>query len=158
MKNLFLAFALFFSASLPAQPVEDVVAAGCGGGITQAGVRFQWLLGELMVELYADGISLDQGFGPAACFTVSTHQAGPGAEIALAAYPNPTTGLLQLECFSLPDYQAVLHDLHGKLLLRQTAHSGRAALDLSAFAPGTYLLAVWNEGRLVKSFIIQKLQ
>lgn len=158
MKNLVFLFAFLFTTGLYSQPVEDVVAAACGGAQTSNGVQYQWLLGEIMVELYADGISLDQGFGPAACFTVSTHDTGPGAEVALAAYPNPTTGLLHLESFTLKNYQAILHDMHGRQLLRQVATLGQAELRLDSLTPGIYLLAIWDDGRLIKSFIVQKLQ
>lgn len=155
--SLVFAVALL-STCLRAQAVEDVVAAACGGGQTSAGVTYQWLLGELMVDLYADGISLDQGFGPDPCFTVSSHQPDPELDIALAVYPNPTTEVLHLESFSLKNYQAILYDLQGHTLLQQQTTDGRAALQLHNFLPGNYFLAIWKEGRLLQSFVIQKLQ
>lgn len=158
MKNLLFPAALLFCTLLRAQAVEDVVAAGCGGGITTDGIQYDWLLGELMVELYADGISLDQGFGPAPCFTVSTHQTSPGPQIALAAYPNPTTGQLNLECYQIDDYHVVLYDLQGRTLLNETTHTGKLGLQLQPLPSGTYILAAFSDGALIKSFTIQKIQ
>ncbi|MBK6932672.1 MAG: T9SS type A sorting domain-containing protein [Saprospirales bacterium] len=157
-KWISLFIAVLFALASRAQPAEDVVATACGGGQTAAGVRYDWLLGELMAELYADGISLDQGFGPAPCFTVGTYQGDVHPEIAVAAYPNPTTNFLQIEAYPIRHFSAKIFDLQGQLLLQQESENSHTALQMGLFPPGAYLLAVWSDNRLIKTFIIQKFQ
>jgi hypothetical protein len=70
---------------------------------------------------------------------------GSCAASELSVYPNPSTGLFQVHvpetCF-IP-YQVLVYDARGRLVYQQAIATALSPLlDLSAFAPGTYFLAL----------------
>jgi hypothetical protein len=70
---------------------------------------------------------------------------------SVKAYPNPTTSLLLVELGEVSlkaPVELTVYDLSGKLLLRQTTGDSYTVLDLSAQAPGLYLLKIMQGGQV----------
>lgn len=70
---------------------------------------------------------------------------GPCTTGTLAVFPNPSTGLFQVQvpeaCF-VP-YQVLVYDALGRLVYQQAVATARSLLlDLSSLAPGSYFLAL----------------
>jgi hypothetical protein len=96
-------------------------------------------------QLYVDDISL--------VTEASLTTADNNIENNLKIYPNPTTGILNLE---LQEEDAVsVFDISGKQLLIQTA-SKSSVLDLSGFANGIYLMKLTNNNQEVKTVKVNK--
>lgn len=81
-------------------------------------------------------------------------------EIAInfAAYPNPTTDILNL---NVGDYDRKglsfqLFDLAGKLILSESIIAKNTAIDLSRFAMSTYYLTILTDQKTIKTFKIIK--
>lgn len=102
---------------------------------------------DLIVGNYAGGLGLWMGTPPVPT-SVET-----AATPSFRLYPNPTQGLLQIEQDNVPIPQQVrLYTLQGQLM-RETSFTGQLRWDLSAFAPGIYLLklgAVVQKIELIK--------
>lgn len=66
-------------------------------------------------------------------------------------YPNPTTGLVQLETGAIGSgkTEVMVSDMLGRVVLEKTIQSGKPAeLDLSGNAPGLYLVQLKTEGKI----------
>lgn len=69
--------------------------------------------------------------------------------IAFKAYPNPTNGLVNVECNKEKYFDLMILDELGRLLLTQYQVSVRKQIDLSEFVPGTYYIQIMQEGKLL---------
>jgi hypothetical protein len=73
-----------------------------------------------------------------------------------AIYPNPTTGILNIELTSLQDTEVILYNTNGQIVYDNKINK-TSALDLSSFANGVYSLHIKNEnGILTKKIILNK--
>lgn len=72
----------------------------------------------------------------------------------LTHYPNPTTGLLNLDASTPLSYE--LFDLKGVLVMKGTTSPTESKIDLSGFEVGTYILKMVNENGGVSSFKVVK--
>ena len=62
----------------------------------------------------------------------------PGSEVRL--YPNPASERLTVEAVGQEDYQVMMYDLTGRLMLQRNHLKGVSQLDISHLRPGVYLL------------------
>ena len=67
------------------------------------------------------------------------------SEAAIQVFPNPSTGIFQVNGATAFDLLEV-QDLTGKVLLKQTVSGAAAALDLKGYAKGVYVLKLSGEG------------
>ncbi len=66
------------------------------------------------------------------------------AEHGIKVYPNPTSGMIYIEGISNNDVIS-LYDLNGKLLLKKTAATARAQVDISSLPGGLYIVKVGDK-------------
>ncbi|MCF8212393.1 MAG: lamin tail domain-containing protein [Cryomorphaceae bacterium] len=59
--------------------------------------------------------------------------------------PNPTSGLVAIRMPSVGEYQIVLRNLNGQILVNQVVNSDHAEINLSGLARGMYLVDVVSE-------------
>jgi len=78
--------------------------------------------------------------------------------LTLSTYPNPVTDLLILKVESLKwkDLNFQMYNMEGKILLSDKLLNSETNIDMSALAPGMYLLKVCMEKDPVKTFKIIK--
>ena len=76
----------------------------------------------------------------------------PQATPRFVLYPNPTSGLLNLEWKHAAPDRIVIHDLMGRPVLAKSVSTASASLnqmDLNSLANGVYLVSVWQDGGVV---------
>jgi hypothetical protein len=71
-------------------------------------------------------------------------------QIKTAAYPNPTTGVINIE--TTANENVYLYDITGKLIKNITLNKGNNRIDLTEYPSGNYLL----KGNTVSTKIIKK--
>ena len=59
-------------------------------------------------------------------------------------FPNPTANKIFIDCYEQNSFYE-LHDLSGKLLLRDNISTKKFAIDLQDFESGIYILSVYNK-------------
>lgn len=74
------------------------------------------------------------------------------------AYPNPVTGLLNLDVFRYAggNLSFQLFNIHGKILIDKSITSTETSIGMNDFVPGIYLLKVKQENKEIKAFKIIK--
>lgn len=65
----------------------------------------------------------------------------------IAAYPNPTNGLLTVE-FALPTERTIITDVTGRTIFVANPVENSLEIDLSNESKGVYFLHVWTEGKV----------
>ena len=70
-------------------------------------------------------------------------------------YPNPTTGLIQIENGEWRMENVEVYDAYGKLLFTVEVNGNTANLDLSGYARGTYFVRVTTEKGVVTKRVIR---
>lgn len=71
---------------------------------------------------------------------------------AIQVYPNPTTGMVVLECTDgdvLEGAQILVLDANGRQVIHQNVEAAQTKIDLSAYANGVYMLRLTYNGRQV---------
>lgn len=64
------------------------------------------------------------------------------APLILQTYPNPASGLIKLQVTGVERYELSMYNVKGQRLLSYSSDHATQELDLSAFAPGIYLLRI----------------
>ncbi len=76
----------------------------------------------------------------------------PPSRKSLNIYPNPSSGLVQIQGMN-PDGTALvrIYDLKGHLLLERSMEGDLLNLDLSGLSEGMVIVSLWEEGRVATS-------
>lgn len=69
-----------------------------------------------------------------------------GSEIKV--YPNPTDGILNIECPTLPDYIAITN-MQGQLIFQKWVSESLTQLDTTGWPKGTYILSGFRQNKRV---------
>ncbi|TXH57106.1 MAG: T9SS type A sorting domain-containing protein [Bacteroidia bacterium] len=70
-------------------------------------------------------------------------------------FPNPTSGLIQLEVEAFSGKSIAISDIAGKTLFQQALNNNTTTIDCNTFAEGIYLLRIAGEGKSeVKRFVV----
>ena len=74
-------------------------------------------------------------------------------------YPNPTQGEIRLSVsdFDVILSKALVYDVYGKLILMQEISSSVESIDISAFAPGTYFIKLYEQEKYITTSKVIKL-
>lgn len=79
------------------------------------------------------------------CFTVGTLGTTTFNEASFSYYPNPTTGILNLN-YSKEITEITVVNLVGQTVITKKANDLEVQLDLATLSPGTYLVKIVSEG------------
>ena len=74
---------------------------------------------------------------------------------SVTVYPNPTSGLIQIENGEWRMENVEVYDVYGKLLSTVEVFSNNATLDLSGYAKGTYFVRVTTEKGVVTKRVVK---
>lgn len=74
----------------------------------------------------------------------------------LQCYPNPTTGMLELEVPESGQYLIEVSSLTGKLIYSENMQGRKSTLDLSAFPEGIYFVTVRNDRYIETRKVIKR--
>lgn len=133
------------------------VISSAGESVSAAGYDMSWTLGEpVIATLTGTENILTQGFHQTKLivtpiFTVSNN-------FQVKAYPNPATQRVFIEIN--PDKKTCifeLYDLNGKLLKNQLLLSKINEVNVETLSNGTYILKIFNNKDLVKTFRLVKM-
>ncbi len=117
-----------------------------------------WTLGETVIETFAAGdFQLTQGFQQGD-ISVSTLVNDPSLNFAIDAYPNPTSGYVNLE-LDLEETKGIsymLLNMGGRLLEKRTVEGPNSRIALHHLETGVYFVQVIKDGSLLKTFKIVK--
>lgn len=137
---------------------SQVATVASGGNSSGAGGSVSYSVGQVAYTPISSsqGSALQGVQQPYEIFVVGITESE--AEVALAVFPNPTLGSLQLTIsdVALDDLQYQLFDLQGNLIDQKKITQNNTMLDLSGYAHATYLLHVSNNKQSIKSFQIIK--
>jgi uncharacterized repeat protein (TIGR01451 family) len=71
-------------------------------------------------------------------------------------YPNPTTGILQIEQKDNNDLNIKIYDNLGRLVLQKQSNSSNSNLDISNLADGIYFIAIQVDNELISRKILKR--
>jgi uncharacterized repeat protein (TIGR01451 family) len=71
-------------------------------------------------------------------------------------YPNPTTGILQIEQKYNNDFNIKIYDNLGRLVLQKQSNSTNSNLDISNLADGIYFIAIQVNNELISRKILKR--
>ncbi|NND34641.1 MAG: T9SS type A sorting domain-containing protein, partial [Saprospiraceae bacterium] len=131
----------------------SVVALAGGYEKTPGGLTVSWTLGEPAVDpIRSTSVQLTQGFQQPN-LKVSTGFTDPAFAYGLITYPNPASTELIMET----DYEETLDfrmvDISGKII-QEGKWSNKNVIDVSFLSQGIYVIYFTNDGRMVKSELI----
>ncbi len=70
-------------------------------------------------------------------------------------YPNPTTGLINVDCAAI-NADVTVYDMFGKLMMTSKIANERTELDFSAFAPGMYIVRIADANNSTNVKVVKK--
>jgi hypothetical protein len=147
MKKTIVIVVLAFLAFKPpsfAQNIQNQVVASSGERMEQGGTSLDFTVGETVVDFYDQTNDLHQGFHQVYNNVIITSVTTPSWAEDIKVYPNPTSGLLNIDVpgsVQPKRYQVV--DIGGKEVFRTDAIDN--TLNLSALSQGTYFLRIFGE-------------
>lgn len=154
MRSLII-IALFFSVGLHAQ--ESPTASG--GDAIGTGGSSSYTVGQIIYTTNT-GTNGSVAQGVQQPYEIST---SVGIEITeinleLMAYPNPTNNALTLNIgnYNNENLSYQLYDMQGKLLASKHVVNNNTTIGMQNLSPSTYLLNVFENKSLIKTFSIVK--
>ncbi|MDD4385775.1 MAG: T9SS type A sorting domain-containing protein [Bacteroidales bacterium] len=159
LKVLGVATLLTFIFSLSTVQAQESINA-TGGDASGSGGSASYSVGQMVYTTNA-GTNGSVAQGVQQPFEISvvvgieeTH----GIQLSVSAYPNPTTGYLELkvENEKLKDLSYQLYDMQGKLLQNEKITGNPTRIVMSNLVPATYFVKVIQDNKEVKTFKIIK--
>lgn len=161
LKVLVVATIFTLTFSLSTVSAQESVNA-TGGNASGSGGSASYSVGQVVYTTNTGTTgSVAQGVQqPYEISVITGIEEAEGINISLKAYPNPTTGYLQLKVESekLNDLSFQLYDMNGKLLQTKKITSTVNQIDMSSYVSATYFVRVITESKLIKEFKIIKTQ
>ncbi|OFY60066.1 MAG: hypothetical protein A2Y87_09755 [Bacteroidetes bacterium RBG_13_46_8] len=153
-------FILFLTAGLMScgQPNPQQVVAAAGNSSENRETIIEWSLGETVIATLTNGsITLTQGFQQPG-LSVTVIKSIDGLPFAIEVYPNPTDDLLliKLDYDEARDFQYLMYDVNGKVLIQSKPESDISAIDMKNYTAGVYLLKVLQSHKEIMTFEIIK--
>lgn len=94
-------------------------------------------------------------FNAVACDNATGIEAN--SKLNATLFPNPTSGLIQLEVEAFSGKSIAISDIAGKTLFQQVLNNNSTTIDCNTFAEGIYLLRIAGEGKSeVKRFVVSR--
>ena len=137
---------------------QDVISNG-GETYSQVNGSVQFNIGETMVETYIsnDAPEMYLGFEQGSYSVTSIKENKPITSVEIFLYPNPNTGIFNLNVSSLDGFKYRVTDNMGKNILNSSLYATLTTIDISKIERGIYNLTVYNETKdYQKTFQILK--
>ena len=100
----------------------------------------------------SNGVTSD----PSATITLTTVGINDYELNNVVVYPNPTTGMIQIQNSESRIQNVEVYDAYGKLLNVVNVNDNTAALDLSGYAAGTYFVKIVTENGVVTKRVVKQ--
>lgn len=158
MRKSVVVFLLTFGVSITAMNAQtDVLTSG--GDAFGNGGNSSYSVGQI-VYTYASDATGSSSLGvqqPFEFFTVDVEE-NPDVCLSMSVYPNPSQSIVQLnvENHSMKNLSYQLFDVSGQMLLTEKINNQISSITLESMASGMYILQVFNNKEIIKSFTIIK--
>ena len=158
-KTIKLSSVLLLGLGLPGLQAQENVNP-TGGNASGSGGSVSYSVGQIAYQTHT-GISgfVSEGVQrPYEISTVTGLEESEGINLAVSAYPNPTTDYLTLEVkdFELSSFNFQLFDMNGKLLQNEKISGNQTSIVMSNLVSATYFVIVVQGNKEVKTFRIIK--
>ena len=158
-KITLLFFLLASGLMLHAQSLSHSVIGSAGNLQTaSSGSNLHWTVGEVAVARYENDQSLWQGFHQMYYDLFLTPLWEVPDRIELNVFPNPTAGWLRVDNLSGEFLDITVSNLLGQTLARYSSGDAKTDLDLSRYSDGLYLISVYHNAQLIRTYKINKQQ
>lgn len=149
---------IFSFMEIFAQSLSPELISSSGDSFSNATYQLDWSVGEVLTTTHVSGnIIITQGFHQNN-YVITTVESFE-TQIDMIIYPNPTTNFINLqienELYEKMQYQ--LTDITGKILQIRQIVNMTEQIDFSIYSNGIYLLSVFQNNQIIKSFKIQKI-
>jgi len=161
LTGLKLSAVLLLGFGLTGLQAQEAITA-TGGNASGSGGSASYSLGQVVYTTNNGTIaSVAQGVQqPSEISLVTGLEEAKGINLSVTAYPNPTTGYLNLEVKDLEftNLHFQLYDIHGKLLQNAKINGTQTGIGMSNLVPANYFVKVIQGNKEVKTFKIIKTQ
>ena len=160
-RKLMLSAVLLICFCMASITAQEIIPAS-GGEASGAGGTVCYTIGQLAYTKYtgANGSVTEGVQQPYEISVVSGINEAAGINLAVLAYPNPTTDHLTLRIDKVENlnlsYQ--MYDMKGQLLLKEKIISNETSIVISSLVPATYFVKVLEYKKEIKTFKIIKAQ
>ena len=138
--------AIFLFAFVGNKLIAQEAVVASGGNVFGSGGSVSYSLGQVFytVKPGAAGEITEGVQQPFEIFVITGIEETTGISISCRAYPNPTTGFLNLKIDGdiQENYIAALYNMDGKLIKTQNILGSLTSIDIGNFVSATYLLKV----------------
>lgn len=148
MMKLLLTYVLLgFGVSTSAQAISKTVMANGGGALTNSEIQLNSTIGEPIVRMVSNELSLDQGFWAGSLFVepLTPSEALDG----IVVFPNPVEEVLNIFTNNTRVYGITLFSMEGRMVLQKKVDETKTEhlIDASILAKGVYVLQVFVTGK-----------
>ncbi|GAA3519732.1 hypothetical protein GCM10022393_37410 [Aquimarina addita] len=160
MKTTLILLCLFFGVQAQAQSDDPNVISNSGGADVNASYQISFTIGEIFTGTISNTNDIEQGFwaGISTDNILSTDDFNP-EDNTILFYPNPVTNFLNVHIKNTNEYNMMLTNIHGQLVMQKTitvAPQGNN-IDVRALPKGMYILTLQiTKSKQNKSFKIIK--
>ena len=137
-----LLFGLLLSINLCSQSIERELISGGGTSFTSSTGTMSWSLGEPIIATHSSGIAqLLQGFQQPPSSTIALLESQ--LNLSITAYPNPTSGKVQLSGLSSEkETEVIVYNSLGQRLSRFTMEPLKNQFDIGELPDGLYVIQI----------------
>jgi hypothetical protein len=154
--RVLIAFCLFgFGTTIQAQ--ESITVSGGNG--TGTGGTISYTAGQIVYTyISGTGGNISQGVQQIEISILSGTDESAGIILDISAYPNPATGFVKLkvESYDMENLSYKLFDMNGILFQSKRIEGSETQIQLGNILPGTYLLKIDDNNKVIKTFKIIK--
>ena len=157
MKKIVLSILTMAACAAYSQTTNQVVASSGGKG-TAGGVSLNWTIGEPISKTLSNGTTtLGAGFQQGALSVTSIDEKATDATF-LSVFPNPTTDkvIIKQSQAEAKKLRYNLYNLEGKEVASTELTSTEQSIDFSTLTKGVYILKVYSNKEVIKSYKIVK--
>ena len=163
MKNLYLfkrllLVVIYTAVAGPINSVAQEVITPSADYYETPSMSLSWTIGEIAIETYvADDIILTQGFNQAnIVITTVTEELFTDFKITIC--PNPVKDIFTVnaETDHMQQLKAELYDLAGTKLLSEQIMPGNTQINAERLPASTYILKIYDNHHVIKSFKVIK--
>lgn len=155
-----VSLSLFCFLTCFSQSYSTQVIASSGDEFKSSDILLTWTIGETITETITNNnFTLTQGFNQTKIIITSIDHL-PDLKFSISAYPNPTSEFVYLKIESenenIKNLQYQVINSKGSTILRKLISSNLVEIDFHNFSNGIYLLVVFDNRTILKTFKILK--
>jgi len=158
-KQIFIIFSLIF-ISIPMNNYAQSGTNASGGEGSGNGGKVSFSIGQTSYNSYkASNGSVSEGVQqPFEISVLSTQENMEGIQLAINAYPNPTSDHLTLSIsnFDETNLSFQLFDIQGRMILNESITNSTTSISMTNLVASTYILKIFQKNKDLKTFKIIK--